>query len=147
MNRLGKMSQLATVLQFVTSRPADIQPSGTIVPGRERPSDTVQPMRPRVESARIQEPNGMDVSLNPTAVRQIVLDVFQQYQPEAADGGRLEEHIRIQEGRLAARCYRDQQLFAMWLVDVGLLQFYDQQGNMLRTINLLTRTESSRIAA
>ena len=35
----------------------------------------------------------------------------------------------------------------MWLVDVGLVQFYDEQGNMLRTINLLLELEPQRMAA
>ncbi len=89
----------------------------------------------------------MDASLNAREVRQIVLDVFQNFRQESTDDCFLEEHIRIQDGRLAARCYRDQTLFAMWLVDVGLLQFYDQQGNMLKTVNLLARSATARIAA
>ena len=30
---------------------------------------------------------------------------------------------------------------AMWLTDIGVIQFYDGDGNMLQTINLLKELE------
>ena len=35
-----------------------------------------------------------------------------------------------------ARSYRLRGYMAMWLVEVGIVQFYDAQGNMLETLNL-----------
>jgi hypothetical protein len=59
----------------------------------------------------------------------------------------LEEHIHVEDGRQVAHCYRAGGLFAMWMVDIGLLQLYDQAGNMLDTLNLLNGSTSERKAA
>ena len=59
----------------------------------------------------------------------------------------LKETILIDDGRYVARTYRAGGLMAMWLIDVGIVQFYDEDGNMLRTINLLRELEPQRMAA
>jgi len=46
-----------------------------------------------------------------------------------------------------ARCYRVADLFAMWLIAVGVLQFYDADGEMLQTVNLFTELQPHRAAA
>ena len=38
-------------------------------------------------------------------------------------------------------------LMAMWLADIGLIQFYDCEGNMLRTVNLFAEIAPLRMAA
>jgi len=38
-------------------------------------------------------------------------------------------------------------MFAMWLIDVGVLQFYDAGGEMLQTVNLFTELQPQRVAA
>ena len=48
----------------------------------------------------------------------------------------MEETVRIDCGKYAARSYRADGLMAMWLLSAGLLQFYDSDGQMLRTISL-----------
>jgi len=53
----------------------------------------------------------------------------------------------IDRGRCVARCYRVAEMFAMWLIDVGVLQFYDADGEMLHTVNLFTELQPQRIAA
>ena len=35
----------------------------------------------------------------------------------------------------------------MWLIDVGVLQFYDVDGEMLQTVNLFTELQPQRAAA
>jgi hypothetical protein len=35
----------------------------------------------------------------------------------------------------------------MWLVEVGILQFYDAEGAMLATVNLLQKVVPERLAA
>jgi hypothetical protein len=35
----------------------------------------------------------------------------------------------------------------MWLVEVGIVQFYDAEGNMLATVNLFRESKSLEIAA
>ena len=36
---------------------------------------------------------------------------------------------------------------AMWLLEIGIVQFYDADGNMLLTVNLLEELEPQRMAA
>jgi hypothetical protein len=36
---------------------------------------------------------------------------------------------------------------AMWLVEVGIVQFYDAEGNILQTVNLFEEREPQRMAA
>ena len=59
----------------------------------------------------------------------------------------LEENLVIDDGACRARTYRIDTFMAMWLIDIGLLQFYDEEGNMLHHANLLARVEPRRMAA
>jgi len=65
----------------------------------------------------------------------------------ADDVADVQENIRIDRGRCVARCYRVAEMFAMWLIDVGVLQFYDAEGEMLHTVNLFTELQPQRAAA
>jgi len=89
----------------------------------------------------------MCISPNATEIRCVVARIFTEYHGSMTPVDEVDERLRIQDGRLVARSYRACGLFAMWLVDVGLLQFYDQHGNMLRTVNLLISFEPARAAA
>ena len=53
----------------------------------------------------------------------------------------------IDGGRCIARSYRSANLLAMWLMEVGILQFYDDQGHMLRRANLFAEIEPHDAAA
>ena len=62
----------------------------------------------------------------------------------------LEEIVEtpvVDGGRCIARSYRVSNLLAMWLMDVGILQFYDDQGRMLRRANLFAEVEPTPGAA
>jgi hypothetical protein len=59
----------------------------------------------------------------------------------------IDETILIDEGRYVARSYRTPGYMAMWLVSVGIVQFYDDQGRMLVTINLFDALRPQRLAA
>ena len=59
----------------------------------------------------------------------------------------VQENFRIDRGRCVARCYRVAEMFAMWMIDVGVLQFYDADGEMLHTVNLFTELQPQRAAA
>ena len=59
----------------------------------------------------------------------------------------LEETILIDDGKYTARSYRVEGYMAMWLLEVGIVQFYDAEGNMLATVNLLKELEPLKIAA
>ncbi len=73
------------------------------------------------------------------------------YEPEEEDSGlvspRIEESILIDQGRYVARSYRTEGHLAMWLVAVGIVQFYDDRGRMLTTINLFESLRPKAIAA
>ena len=57
----------------------------------------------------------------------------------------LNETLLIDGGRFVARSYRARGLAAMWLLAVGIVQFYDRDGNMLRSVNLSQRTPPLRL--
>lgn len=80
-------------------------------------------------------------------VRRLVVRTFEEFgagQEALAD---LSETILIDDGRYRGRSYRAEEWMAMWLVEIGLLQFYDGNGNMLLTINLFEEWEPQRMAA
>jgi hypothetical protein len=59
----------------------------------------------------------------------------------------IEETILIDQGRYVARSYRAEGYLAMWLVAVGIVQFYDEGGRMLATVNLFESLPPKRMAA
>jgi len=59
----------------------------------------------------------------------------------------IDETILIDQGRYVARSYRTEGYMAMWLVDVGIVQFYDDLGQMLATVNLFELLRPQRMAA
>ena len=71
--------------------------------------------------------------------------VFSGYLEEP--GAEIDETILIDQGRYTARSYRTERHLAMWLVAVGLVQFYDDRGRMLGTINLFQSLRPQRMAA
>ena len=89
----------------------------------------------------------MRVEPNPCEVRRLVLRVFRKLGTPPRRLFDLEENVLIHEGRYTARTYRTDGLMAMWLVEVGIVQFYDAAGDMLRTVNLFQKVEPLRVAA
>ena len=63
------------------------------------------------------------------------------------DFSQIEENILIDQGRYVARTYRMAGHMAMWLVPVGIVQFYDDRGRMLATINLFESLRPQKMAA
>jgi hypothetical protein len=59
----------------------------------------------------------------------------------------IAETVIIDRGRYVARSYRTEGYLAMWLLAVGILQFYDDRGRMLATINLFESLRPQRMAA
>lgn len=89
----------------------------------------------------------MIVSPPPAEVRQIVVRTYQEFGVEANVITDLNEIILLDEGRYLARSYRVEGFMAMWLIEEGILQFYDAEGTMLRTVNLFEELEPQRKAA
>lgn len=90
----------------------------------------------------------MLVSPTPQEVRWIVEQSFQRDFGITDD--ELEDMLEtpmIESGRCMAHSYRVSIFLAMWLKDVGILQFYDDQGRMLRRANLFAEIEPRAAAA
>lgn len=80
-------------------------------------------------------------------VRQLVKQTFGDLGIDDDLADDLNETILIDDGTYRGRSYQTEGYFAMWLVDVGLVQFYDDDGNMVCTVNLFNEIEPLRMAA
>lgn len=73
----------------------------------------------------------------PQAVRKLVNSRFRELVAPSCYPLDIQETILMEEDRCAARTYRAGDLMAMWMIGVGLLQFYRSDGELLLTIDLL----------
>lgn len=89
----------------------------------------------------------MTATPQPDQIRKLVLQVFGELGVNAAQLLEMNETIFVKNRRYLARSYRAGGLMAMWLIDLGVLQFYAADGQMLRTINLFHEMEPQRAAA
>jgi hypothetical protein len=78
-------------------------------------------------------------------VRELVVEQFRRYGVEQVRDPA--ETILIRDGRYRGRSYRADGFLAMWMIEVGLLQFYAADGEMLATIHLFDRPSTQRAAA
>jgi len=89
----------------------------------------------------------MTISPNPGQIRTIVFRTFLELDVDEDALTDMDERVVLDEGRYVARSYRVDDYLAMWMIDVGLVQFYDSAGNMLRTVNLFEEIKPQRMAA
>lgn len=89
----------------------------------------------------------MQTSPNAIEVRGMVRRIFEDLGVQSRTLRDLSESILLDEGRIRARSYRADEFMAMWMVDIGLLQVYDGEGNMLHRANLLAELAPRRMAA
>ena len=89
----------------------------------------------------------MQVAPTAAEVRRLVAGIFCNFSQEAVGALDLSETMRVDGGKLVARTYRTDTLWAMWMIDIGLIQVYDEDGQMLRTVNLFEEREPVRAAA
>ena len=83
----------------------------------------------------------------PHEVRELVIRIFQDFGVNVFSALELDETILLDEGRYAARTYKADGFMAMWLLEIGIVQFYDADGAMLMTVNLSEELEPQRMAA
>jgi hypothetical protein len=83
----------------------------------------------------------------PHQVRDLVLRTFQEFGAAIFATDQLNETVLFDRGRHVARTYKADGLMAMWMLRVGIVQFYDADGNMLMTVNMLEELEPQRMAA
>ena len=89
----------------------------------------------------------MTVELGPHEVRRLVTQTLGELGASMPSLFDLEETLLIDDGGYVARSYRVHGYMAMWLIEVGIVQFYDAEGNMLATVNLLREQEPMKMAA
>ncbi len=83
----------------------------------------------------------------PSEVLCVVVGMFERFGASPQSLFDLEEKIKIDRGKCVARSYQVDGLMAMWLMGIGIVQFYDADGNMLATVNLLEEAVPQRMAA
>ena len=83
----------------------------------------------------------------PSEVRRVVLEKFRQLGESPECLCDVEEEVLIAVRGHATRTYRTGKLMAMWMVEVGFVQFYDTDGNILAAINLFEDPSLQREAA
>ena len=89
----------------------------------------------------------MNAVVLPEDVSQLVARTFQQFGLQLRRDSNLNETILVGDGQYVARSYRAAGLMAMWFIKEGIVQFYDAQGDLLRTIRVSEKTEPRRAAA
>ncbi len=89
----------------------------------------------------------MEPTISAARVRKLVVHHFAHHGVDVPREHALEERVHAEDGRNVAYCYRAGGLFAMWMIDIGLVQLYDQSGNMLDTLSLLRAGGCERKAA
>jgi hypothetical protein len=83
----------------------------------------------------------------PSDVLSAVVGMFERFGASPQSLFDLEETVQIDRSKHVARSYRVDGLMAMWLIGIGIVQFYDDDGNMLATINLLEKAVPQQMAA
>lgn len=83
----------------------------------------------------------------PTEMISVVVGMFERFGASPQTLFDLEETIQIEKGRHIARTYRVEGLMAMWLIGIGIVQFYDAEGNMLATMNVLKEAVPQQMVA
>jgi hypothetical protein len=89
----------------------------------------------------------MTAAPQPEQIRNLVLSTLQGFGANVFSDLQIEETLLVQDGRCLARSYRTCDHFAMWLIELGLVQFYNAQGDMLLVLNLLEDVAPGRMAA
>jgi len=79
----------------------------------------------------------MRVDTQPSEVLSIVVRMFEKFSATPQSVFDVEETVRIDRGKQIARTYQVDGLMAMWLLEIGVIQFYDNEGNMLATLSLI----------
>lgn len=72
----------------------------------------------------------------PTSVRRLVVEQFARFGADAQEAETCAETILIRDGKYRGRSYRTAGMLAMWMIEIGLVQFYAADGAMLASISL-----------
>ena len=83
----------------------------------------------------------------PSDVLSAVVGMFERFGTSPQELFDLKETIQIERGKHVARTYRVEGLMAMWLMGIGIVQFYDTDGNMLATVNVFEEAVPQQMVA
>jgi hypothetical protein len=89
----------------------------------------------------------MTVTPQVAQIRALVARVFRELGVAVRKPKDVQESVLLDRRRYVARSYRSGGLLAMWLLAAGVIQFYDVDGTMLRSINLFEEVRPHRMAA
>jgi hypothetical protein len=89
----------------------------------------------------------MTVTPQVAQIRVLVARIFRELGVAAHKPKDVQETVLLDRRRCVARSYRSGGLLAMWLLAAGVVQFYDVDGTMLRSINLFQQARPHRMAA
>jgi hypothetical protein len=89
----------------------------------------------------------MKVAPSSDSVRTIVHRTMSELSGRIIEPDLLGESVLISDGKYRGRSYRGDEHTAMWFVDLGLVQFYDEEGNLVLSINLFEEQAITRRAA
>ncbi len=78
----------------------------------------------------------MDAPIYPGEIRRIVKRTLIEFGLNMRHLAELSETLLVQDGRCYGRSYRTAGYMAMWLASLQMIQFYDETGAMLKTVNL-----------
>ena len=78
----------------------------------------------------------MKSDARPEEVRTLVLKTPRDLGVAVSHPLDLDERIVVTRGKYVARSYRSHQMGAMWFIDIGIVQFFDTDGRVLRVVNL-----------
>jgi hypothetical protein len=78
-------------------------------------------------------------------VRDLVIETFRDFGAEESELAGMTDTLLIREGRYYGRSFRTDKLMAMWMA--GFVQFYDHDGEMLKTVLVGSEPESRAKAA
>lgn len=66
----------------------------------------------------------------PSDIRQLFIQTLKRWGVAALPED-VSETVRLDRGKVVARTYRCERFMAMWFVEFGLVQFYDDNGSMI----------------
>jgi hypothetical protein len=89
----------------------------------------------------------MTIAPYPLEIRQIVFRTLQSLGAKIESPFQVRETILTQGGQCLARTYLADGYKAVWLLEEGVLQFSDESGRLVQTVNLFEEMTPQRMAA
>jgi hypothetical protein len=89
----------------------------------------------------------MTIAPHPAEIRHIVIHTLQEVGASVDSLEDIRETILVDAGNCMARTYHVDGYQAVWLLDEGVLQFTNGDGQLLRIVNLYEEMPVVRLAA